>query len=408
MNVVARRLVMVGFGLSEPGTMGGNTKIALEAARGLCAGREVHLVVPERKLATVTDAVGKPRGLVVHAVRSFKGSDMRRPIASARHCATELRRVFAALGVGAGDDVYSCSDFHVDTVPCFLLQREFGYRWVAVQFLFVPSPVENLFRRWGFPVFRYALVWLYSVCLFRLARLRAEAFVITNDSDRSHFPKAFQERVFPFYGGVNVDQIPPCDAERTRDVVFCSRLCEQKGIWGFLDVWRRVLIATPGARLAVIGNGAPEFERALRAKAQSLGVADSIDWLGYVNGEEKYAVYRSARVFVHPTVFDNNGMVAAEALCSGLPVVMYDLPPLRHVYTMGCVKVPRGDKEKFAHEVARLLSDAGHSCAVAPDAEQTDALRAFWNWPERIRRFAAWLDDEKVSRKGRNASAIRT
>ena len=89
-------------------------------------------------------------------------------------------------------------------------------------------------------------------------------------------------------------------------------------------------------------------------------MADSVDWLGYVNGGAKYAIYRSARLFVHPTVFDNNGMVAAEALCSGLPVVMYDLPPLRHVYTTGCVKVPRGDKERFAHEVAQICRDGFH------------------------------------------------
>ena len=182
--------------------------------------------------------------------------------------------------------------------------------------------------------------------------------------------------------------------ERTRDVVFCGRLCAQKGIWGFLDVWRRVLDEAPGVRLAVIGNGAPEFERALRAKAEALGVADSVDWLGYVNGEAKYAIYRSARVFVYPTVFDNNGMVAAEALCSGLPVVMYDLPPLRHVYTTGCVKVPRGDKEQFAQEVARLLSDPDRARAVAPNAGQTGELRVFWDWPERVRRFAAWLDED--------------
>ena len=44
-----RRLLMVGFGLSEPGTMGGNTKIALEVARHLCSGREVHLRASGRR-----------------------------------------------------------------------------------------------------------------------------------------------------------------------------------------------------------------------------------------------------------------------------------------------------------------------------------------------------------------------
>ena len=122
----------------------------------------------------------------------------------------------------------TCSDFHVDTLPCFRLKKKFSYRWIAVQFLFVPFLIENLIRRYRFPALKYVLVWVYSNLLFRLARRRADAFVITNDSDRRHFPKHFQERVFAFYGGVNVEQMPQGDVPKTRDVVFCSRLHPQK------------------------------------------------------------------------------------------------------------------------------------------------------------------------------------
>ena len=114
--------------------------------------------------------------------------------------------------------------------------------------------------------------------------------------------------------------------------------------------------------------------------------------LGYVNHEAKYEIYRSARVMVHPTVFDNNGMVAAEALCSGLPVVMYDLPALREVYTTGCVKVPFGDQASFAKEVVRLLSDETARTAAAPVGEQIQALRAHWDWSSRVARFREWLN----------------
>ena len=385
------RFILVGFGLSEPGTMGGNTKIALEIVRHLRATYEVHVVVPETKVATVTGALGTPADWSLHVVQAFPGSDLRHPWASARRYTAALRTVLTELAVGPSDLVYSCSDFHVDTVPCGRLQRVFGYRWIAVQFLFVPFLFENLRNGYGFPALKYVLVWLYSNFLFRFARRRAAAFVITNHSDLDHFPAAFRPSVFPYYGGVNVEQIPSGARAKTRDVVFCSRLCPQKGILPFLDIWKLVHDRLPTVRFTLIGNGAPDFERTLRAKAEALGLNDSIDWMGYVNNEAKYEIYRSARVMVHPTVFDNNGMVAAEALCSGLPVVMYDLPALRHVYTTGCVKVPFGDKAAFAEAVIRLLEDPAALAVAAPTDEQVAALRARWDWATRARDFAAWL-----------------
>lgn len=374
--------------------MGGNSKIALEIVRCLVARGEdeVHLIVPERKVATVTGMIGSPEGLKIHEIASFHGNELRSFRASARHYTVEVRRVLTELKAGPDDVFYSGSDFHVDTLPAYTLKKEFGFRWIAVQFLFVPFIFENLAKGYRFPALKYLFVWLYSNYLFRRARRRADAFVITNHSDLVHFPESFRARVFPFYGGVNVDQIPTGEVVKTRDVVFCSRLHPQKGIEGFLDVWKLVREQVSQARFTVIGNGAPDYERMLKAKAERLGIADSIDWLGYVNNEAKYEIYRSARVMVHPTVFDNNGMVAAEALCSGLPVVMYDLPALRDLYTTGCVKVPFGDKTAFADEVVRLLQNNTAIAAVAPKGGQLAELREKWNWPNRVRLFRAWLE----------------
>lgn len=386
-----RRFIIVAMGLSDPGTMGGNSKIVLELARCLAASQEVHFIVPRAKVKTVDDAIGRPAGLILHEVEPFSAGDLRHPVASTRHYTRVVREVFESLHVGADDVVYTCSDFHVDTLPGYRLKREFGYHWIAVQFLFVPFIFENLWRGYKFPALKYVLVWCYSQVLFRLACRKADAYVITNDSDRRHFDEKFQFCVFAYYGGVNVDQIPVDDVEKTRDVVFCSRLHPQKGIDGFLDTWKLVREKCPTVRLTVIGNGASAYEAMLKAKAERLGIADSIDWLGYVNNEAKYEIYKSARILVHPTVFDNNGMVAAEALCSGLPVVMYDLPALREVYTTGCTKVPFGDKRAFADQIIRLLSGSSYYSAIAPTSEQIAALRKHWDWPNRSERFRLWV-----------------
>ena len=387
-----RRLIIFALGLSEPGTMGGNSKIALEMARCLASSIEVHFVLPHYKLPTFASTLGEDSGVKVHALEDFPGSDKYHPFKSVRHYLPKVRELFRELGIGSGDVVFGMSDFHIDVLPLYPLQREFGFKWLPSVFLFVPGLFENLRAGYGFPAFKYAVYWIYQRWLFRKMRRRATGFVITNDVDKAQFPAAMQARLFAYYGGVNVDQIPAKPAAKTRDVVFCSRLHPQKGIDGFLDVWRLVRVQCPAVRLTVIGNGEPAYERLLKAKAARLGLADSIDWLGYVNNEAKYAIYASAKVHVHPTVFDNNGMVAAEALCSGLPVVMFDLPPLREVYTTGCVKVPVGDQAAFAAAVVRLLTDDAYHAQVAPTPAQVAALRDEWNWPHRAERFAKWLE----------------
>ena len=303
-----------------------------------------------------------------------------------------VRALFRTLHVAQADIVWGISEFHADVLPLYALQGEFGFRWLPSVFLFVPSPLENMRQNYGFPAFKYFVYWIYQRWLFGKMKKRALAFVVTNDVDKVRFPDRFANRLFAYYGGVNVEQIPSVPEKKTRDVVFCSRLHPQKGIDGFLDVWKTVRMACPAARLTVIGNGAPDYEVHLKDKAERLGIADSIDWLGYVNNEAKYEIYASAKVFVHPTVFDNNGMVAAEALCSGLPVVMFDLPALRDVYTTGCVKVSQGDKAAFADKVVRLLSDPACYAKVVPTPSQIAELRAEWDWPRRAERFRAFLE----------------
>ncbi len=388
-----KRFIIVAASASDPGTMGGNTKIAIEMARHLPRfGWSVVVVVPNGKKTTFTENVSSETGVRYCEISGFPGNDLLRPVSSVRHFMRELSCAFSELGVGKDDVVFAVCNFHYEIVPLVRLKRRLGFTYLPSHFLFSPFIFENLARGYRFPALKYLALWFYERFFFRMAKRAADGFVITNDSDKCHFPEKLRKCVFAFYGGVNVEQIPSVLKEKTRDVVFCSRLHPQKGIDGFLDVWKIVRVACPAARLTVIGNGAPDYESGLKAKAERLGVADSIDWLGYVNNEAKYAIYASAKVFVHPTIFDNNGMVAAEALCSGLPVVMYDLPALRHVYTTGCVKVPFGDKAAFAGEVTRLLSDDGYYASVAPTAGQIAELRAHWDWPARVERFAHWLE----------------
>lgn len=390
-----QRIILLALGISPPGSMGGNSKIALEIVRSCAKVRPVVVITAKGKVETFRQNLGPEVSFDLHAVADFPGNPRVHPFAEALHYTRLVAPVLRNLRTGPKDILYSCSDFLLDVLPPFLLKPTGRFTWVPTLFLFVPSVFENLRRRYGFPVLKYCAYHAFQRMVFALLKRRGDLFVVTNDCDRVRFPERLRNRVFAFYGGVNVEQIRRTgdrSSPKRWDVVFCSRLHPQKGIASFLDVWRRVTTVLPDARLAVIGNGAPAYEAKLRAKAERLGTAATITWLGYVNNEAKYAIYQDSRVFVHPTVYDNNGMVAAEALCSGLPVVMYDLPSLRQVYAVGCRKVPERDRQAFAQALVRLLACPQELAAVTPDAEAVAALRAQWDWPVRVERFLGFLD----------------
>ena len=96
-----RRFIIVAASASDPGTMGGNTKIAIEMARHLPQrGWPVVVVVPNGKRATFADNISSEAGVRYCEISGFPGNDLLRPIASVRHFMHELSRAFAELGVG--------------------------------------------------------------------------------------------------------------------------------------------------------------------------------------------------------------------------------------------------------------------------------------------------------------------
>ena len=297
-----KRLIIQAIAISPPGTMGGNTKICLEMIRHLADRYELHVIVPAPKRETLSrNLLGCPP-FSLHVIPGYRKSELANPVASFLHYHRAVKHIFAELDVGRDDLVYTATDGHVDVAHMTLLQRKIRFTWIGCFFIFVPGMIENIRKGYGFPVLRYALGWCYQRICFACLKAGAAAFVITNVCDARHFPARFKDKLFAMYGGVNVEQIPERADAKTRDVVFCSRLNPQKGVSGLLDIWARVRQQCPNARLAVIGNGDAAYEAMLRDKADRLGIASSIDWLGYVNNEAKYAMYASAKVFVHPTV----------------------------------------------------------------------------------------------------------
>jgi len=89
--------------------------------------------------------------------------------------------------------------------------------------------------------------------------------------------------------------------------------------------------------------------------AKSYGVLDAVDFVGEVEGAAKTSIYQSAHLFVLPTYSENFGVVVAEALSYGLPVITTRGAPWSDIETFGCGWWINIGKEPLVHALKQAL-----------------------------------------------------
>ena len=135
-----------------------------------------------------------------------------------------------------------------------------------------------------------------------------------------------------------------------------GRLSYEKGVDIALLAHRLVTQRCRAARLWVMGEG-PEHAPLMRL-ADRLGIASSVEWLGYQ--EEPAQFYGRMAVVLIPSRSEGLPNVALEAMAHGIPVVAAAVGGVPEVVSDGHAGLlaPAKDVEGLAQRVLRLLEDA--------------------------------------------------
>ncbi|WP_432498405.1 glycosyltransferase family 4 protein [Kineococcus gypseus] len=98
------------------------------------------------------------------------------------------------------------------------------------------------------------------------------------------------------------------------------RLVRRMGLENLIDAVPALRARHPGLRVLIGGRGYLEDE--LRARVERLGLAGTVQLLGFVPEEDLPGLHRAADLFVLPTLeLEGFGVVTLEAFASGVPVV---------------------------------------------------------------------------------------
>lgn len=106
-----------------------------------------------------------------------------------------------------------------------------------------------------------------------------------------------------------------------KQVLFLSRIHQKKGIEILIRVWKKIVADFPDWNVVIAGNGEDAYIEKLKRFISSNGLSDVIEIIPPIFGSAKHKLYMESSLFVLPTYSENFGMVVAEALACGIPVV---------------------------------------------------------------------------------------
>jgi len=152
------------------------------------------------------------------------------------------------------------------------------------------------------------------------------------------------------FGYVEREQ-PPDDAWH---LVQAGRLIEKKGLESTFKAFASFAVQHPKSTLTIAGDG--PLRSALENLATSLGIADRVQFTGFIRQSDLQTLYRASHIFLHPSVQtkegDREGIPNSllEAMATGLPCIA-----TRHA----------GIPESITHMESGILVDESDPVSIA-------------------------------------------
>lgn len=239
--------------------------------------------------------------------------------------------------------------------------------------------------------------------------LRGSDRLVCNSSHTAAEVRAFAGRdaeVIPYGTTVAARPTPLPRNERPR-ILFTGRLIQRKGVEYLIRAMPRILQSCP-AILEITGDGDQRAQ--LEALTRSLGLEDSVRFLGFVGNGELDSLYAGCDAYVNPSIVDDNGDTEGlgvgpiEAFCHGRPVVASAVGGIPDVvkHEQTGLLVPEKDPEALALALLDVVRDPARATQLAATGLQF--ARSHFSWDRIIDRLeGVFREAITASRQGRRA-----
>jgi len=164
---------------------------------------------------------------------------------------------------------------------------------------------------------------LPALLLYQLRAIRqCDRIIATSEQERDHILKyKWHKDVAIVKNGIDVEAIvPKTEYKEPKHLLFMSRIHPKKGLEMLIEALGEMPIGY-SFHLKIAGTGDEAYIAKLQEQIESIGLEYNIKFVGPVYGEEKWQMLRDADVVILPSYSENYGLIVAEALASGTPVI---------------------------------------------------------------------------------------
>jgi glycosyltransferase involved in cell wall biosynthesis len=140
--------------------------------------------------------------------------------------------------------------------------------------------------------------------------------------------------------------------------------------------------ARPEFRLVIAGLRGFDTEN-LEGLRQSLGLADHVEFTGWIPREDIYSLYARACAFVYPSTFEGFGLPVLEALAAGVPTACSNIEPLASMAGDAALQFDPENEKGLLDAMMRLVADEGLRARLSSAGPQR-AAQFSWDTTARL------------------------
>ena len=206
--------------------------------------------------------------------------------------------------------------------------------------------------------------------------LNAADVVITNSEFSkknilTHY-KIPANKIKVVHWGIDEENIPKGTYKAANEniVLFLGRVTIQKGPDYFIETAKKVLEYEPNTTFVIAGDG--DMLPRIINRTSELGIANKVIFTGALRGDDVHKAFKTAKLYVMPSVSEPFGLVALESIKNGTPVLLSKTSGVSEV-VQNALKADFWDIDSMTNKIVSVLRHNALREDLSSNAKQESA-----------------------------------